>query len=84
MDVAGRTTTLFMDTGATYSVLTSFSGPFSQDSCKVMEVSGKLITKPFNPLMLPMGRLHLFPLLPVYAGVPLAPSGKRHIIQTRS
>lgn len=50
MDMAGRTIKFLLDTGATYSVLTSFSGCFSQ-SCTVLGVTGKPTLKFFTPLL---------------------------------
>ena len=48
LDVAGRTISFLLGSGAAYSVLVSFSGPFSSDSCQVTGVSGKLTTRPFT------------------------------------
>lgn len=49
MDAAGRTIVFLLDTGATYSVLTSSSRPFSSQSCTVLGVSDKPISKSFTP-----------------------------------
>ena len=46
-DVAGKSTIFLLDTGASYSVLTSFSGPFSQ-TCTIMGVTGKPFCRPFT------------------------------------
>lgn len=48
MDVAGRSITFLLDTGATYSVLTSFSKPFSSRNCTVLGVTGKPISQYFT------------------------------------
>ena len=45
LDVAGRFKNLFVDTGATYSVLTSYSRAFSSQTCTILGATGKTITK---------------------------------------
>lgn len=42
LDVAGKKINFLVDTGATYSVLNSYSGPLSSKSAKVMGVEGNL------------------------------------------
>ena len=44
LDVAGRSENFLVDTGATYSVLTSYSIAFSQ-TCTILGATGKTITK---------------------------------------
>lgn len=38
-----------MNTGATYSVLTSFSTPLTSRACTVLGLTGKLTSLPFTP-----------------------------------
>ena len=45
LDVAGKSKKFFIDTGATYSVLTSYSGDFSSQTCTILGGTGKTITK---------------------------------------
>ena len=45
LDVAVRSENFLVDTGATYSVLTSYSGAFSFQSCTILGATGKLVTK---------------------------------------
>ena len=45
LDVAGRSKNFLVDTGATYSVLTSYSGAFSSQTCTILGDTGKIITK---------------------------------------
>ena len=45
LDVAGRFKNLFVDTGTTYSVLTSYSRAFSSQTCTILGATGKTITK---------------------------------------
>lgn len=49
MNAAGRTITFLLDTRATYSVLTFFSGPFSSWNCTVLGVDGKPISRHSTP-----------------------------------
>ena len=44
LDVASRSENFFVDTGATYSVLTSYSGAFSSQTCIILGATGKTIT----------------------------------------
>ena len=46
-DVAGRVENFLVDTRATYSVLTSYSGAFSSQTCTILSTTGKTITKRF-------------------------------------
>ena len=52
LDVAGRSENFLVDTGATYSVLISysgyFSGPFSSQTCIILGATGKATTKRFT------------------------------------
>ena len=41
LDVAGRSENFLVDTGATYSVLTSYSGAFSSQTCTILGTTGK-------------------------------------------
>ena len=41
LDVAGRSKNFSVDTGATYSVLTSCSGAFSSKACTILGATGK-------------------------------------------
>ena len=45
LDVAGRSENFLVDTGATYSVLTSCSRAFSCQTCTFLVATGKTITK---------------------------------------
>ena len=47
LDMAGRSKNLLDDTGATYSVLTSYSGAFSSQTCTILGATGKTVTKRF-------------------------------------
>ena len=51
LDVAGRSENFLVDTGATYSVLISYSGPFSQ-ACTILGATGKETTKRFTGALL--------------------------------
>ena len=44
LDVAGRSENFLVDTGATYSVLISYSGAFSSQTCTILGATGKTIT----------------------------------------
>ena len=43
--LAGRSKNLLVDTGATYSVLTSYSGAFSSQTCTILGAIGKQLQK---------------------------------------
>ena len=45
LDVADRPEKFLVDTGATYSVLISYSGAFSSQTCTILGATGKTITK---------------------------------------
>ena len=45
LDVAGSPRNFLVDTGATYSVLTSYSGASSSQTCAIFVATGKAITK---------------------------------------
>ena len=47
-DVAGRSKNFLVDTGATYSVLTSYSGAFSSQTYTTLGATGKTITTRFT------------------------------------
>ena len=46
--VAGRSENVLLDTGATYSVLISYSGAFSSQTCTILGATGKTTTKRFT------------------------------------
>ena len=46
--VAGRSKNFLADTGATYSVLTFYSGAFSSQTCTILDATGKATTKRFT------------------------------------
>ena len=48
LDVAGRSENFLVDTGATYSVLISYSGDFSSQTCTILGATGKATTKRFT------------------------------------
>ena len=48
LDVAGRSENFLVDTGTTYSVLTSFSWAFSSQTCTILGAIGKAIRKRFT------------------------------------
>ena len=50
--LAGRSKNLLADTGATYSVLTSYSRAFSSQTCTILGAIGKTITKRFTRALL--------------------------------
>ena len=50
LDAAGRSENFLVDTGATYSVLTSYSGAFSSQT--ILGVTGKTITQRFTRALL--------------------------------
>ena len=52
LEVAGRCKNFLVDTGATYSVLTSYSRSFSFQTCAILGATGKTITKRFTPALL--------------------------------
>ena len=52
LDVAGRSENFLVDTGATYSVLTSYSGAFSSQTCIILDAIGKTIAKRFTQALL--------------------------------
>ena len=47
-DVADKSENFLVDTGATYSVLTSYSRAFSSQTCTLLGATGKTITKRFT------------------------------------
>ena len=52
LDVAGRSKNFLIDTGATYSVLISYSGAFSSQTCTILGATGKTTTKRFAQALL--------------------------------
>ena len=48
LDVAGRSENFLVDTGATYSVLISYSRAFSSQTRTILDATGKTITKRFT------------------------------------
>ena len=48
LDVVGKSENFLVDTGVTYSVLTSNSGAFSSQTCTILGATGKTITKRFT------------------------------------
>ena len=48
LDVAGRSENFLVDTGATSSVLTTYSGDFSSKTCIILGATGKTVTKRFT------------------------------------
>ena len=52
LDVAGRSENFLVDTGATYSVLISYSGAFSSQICTILGATGKATTKRFTRALL--------------------------------
>ena len=48
LDVAGRSKNFLVDTGATYSVLISYSGAFFSQTCTILGATGKTTTKRFT------------------------------------
>ena len=52
LPVADRSENFLVDTGATYSVLTSYSGAFSSQSCTIWGATGKTVTKRFTQALL--------------------------------
>ena len=52
LDVAGRSKNFLVDTGATYSVLISYSRAFSSQTCTILGATGKTTTKRFTRALL--------------------------------
>ena len=52
LDVASRSENFLVDTGATYSVLISYSGDFSSQTCTILGATGKATTKRFTRTLL--------------------------------
>ena len=52
LDVAGRSENFLVDTGATYSVLISYSRAFSSQTCTILGATGKATTKRFTLALL--------------------------------
>ena len=48
LDVADRPENFLVDTGATYSILTTYSGDFSSQTCTILGAIGKTVTKRFT------------------------------------
>ena len=60
LDVAGRSENFLIDTGATYSVLTSYSGGFTSENCTILGATGKTVTKRFTRALLCCWDGHVF------------------------
>ena len=52
LDVAGRSKNFLVDSAATYSVLISYSGAFSSQTCTILGATGKATTKRFTRALL--------------------------------
>ena len=52
LDVADRSENILVDTGATYSVLISYSGSFSSQTRTILDATGKTTTKKFTQALL--------------------------------
>ena len=52
LDVAGRSENFLVDTGATYSILTSYSRALSFQTCTILGATGETITKRFTQALL--------------------------------
>ena len=52
LDVADRSKNFLVDTSATYSVLISYSGAFSSQTCNILGAIGKATTKRFTQAFL--------------------------------
>ena len=52
LDVAGRSENFLVDTWATHSVLISYSGAFSSQTCTILGATGKATTKRFTRTLL--------------------------------
>ena len=50
--LAGRSKNFLVDTGATYSVLTSYSVAFYSQTCTILGATGKTVTKRFTQALL--------------------------------
>ena len=61
LDVAGRSENFLVDTGATYSVLTSYSSAFSSQTYTILRGTGKTITKDSLKLFFVAGMDKYFP-----------------------
>ena len=61
LDVAGSSENFLVDTGATYSVLTSYSGDFSSQTCTILGSTGKTITERFTGAFLCSWDAQIFP-----------------------
>ena len=61
MYMAGRSGDLLVDTGATYSVLTSYSGVFSSQICTMLGATGKLLPKDSHEHFSVAGKDRYFP-----------------------
>ena len=61
MYMAGRSEDLLVDTGATYSVLTSYSGVFSSQICTMLGAAGKPLPKDSHEHFSVAGKDRYFP-----------------------
>ena len=61
VDVVGRCKNFLVDTGATYSVLTSYSRAFSSQICTFWGTTGKILTKRFTWVLICCWNEQIFP-----------------------
>ena len=61
LNMAGRSENFLVDTGATYSVLISYSGVFSSQTCSIWGATGKTTTKRFTRALLGSWDRQIFP-----------------------
>ena len=64
LDVAGNSENFLVDTGTTYSVLTSCSGAFSCQTCIILDATGKTITQSISLLLGWTNFFHQFLVVP--------------------
>ena len=62
LHVAGRPKNFLVNTGATYSVLPSYSGAFSSQICTIWGATGKTVTKRFTQALLCCWERQIFSL----------------------
>ena len=60
LDVAGRSENFLVDTGATYSILTSYSRAFSSQTCSILGATGKQLLKDSPSTSLLLGWTSIF------------------------
>ena len=77
MDVAGRSKNFLVDTGATYSDLTSYSGDFSSQTFTILGATGKTIRKIHlctSLLQMKMQQFGMANIFPQVSGGPECPA----------